>query len=236
MSSVSPRRSGERVAAGLDAGVVRVEPAAGRQPDREVVVEPVDRRVVVDRLERRPRPGHRVLPQPRVEEQLARDGSRRSTATGARPAPRAARSSSRRGPARAGGPRPRCASACVAPVVPHPAGQLEDDGEVVAGLAGRLERLADALDPALGVGDRALASRPRPPAAGRTTSASSAVLVRKMSWTTRKSRSSRRWIACCLVGLRLDRVLADHVERWSARRAPSRRTSRTGASRASAGR
>ena len=36
------------VAAGLHAGVVGVEPAAGGEPEREVGVEPVDRRVVLD--------------------------------------------------------------------------------------------------------------------------------------------------------------------------------------------
>ena len=66
----APQR--RRVAARLDAGVVRVEAAAGRQPDREVVVELVDRRVVVDRDERHAIARDRVLPEPAVEEQLAR--------------------------------------------------------------------------------------------------------------------------------------------------------------------
>ena len=52
------------VATRLDAGVVRVQVAAGRQADREVVVEAVDRRVVLDRHERRPVARDRVLPQP----------------------------------------------------------------------------------------------------------------------------------------------------------------------------
>ena len=73
-------------------------------------------------------------------------------------------------------------------------------------------------------------------AAGRTTSASSAVAVRKMSWTTMKSRDSRRCLARCLVGLGLERVLADARRSPGAHPAPSRRTSPTGASRASAGR
>ena len=49
--------------------------------------------------------------------------------------------------------------------------------------------------------------------AGRTTSASSAVLVRKMSWTTRWSRPSRSEMAWLDVGLGLGRVLAQHVQR-----------------------
>ena len=49
--------------------------------------------------------------------------------------------------------------------------------------------------------------------AGRTTSASSAVLVRKMSWTTRKSRPGEQPDRSLLVGLRLDGVLADAVDR-----------------------
>ena len=48
--------------------------------------------------------------------------------------------------------------------------------------------------------------------AGRTTSASAAVFVRNRSWTTRKSRFSRRHRAR-LVRLRLDGVLADAVDR-----------------------
>ena len=48
---------------------------------------------------------------------------------------------------------------------------------------------------------------------GSTTSASCAVLVRKMSCTTRWSRPSSSCVACVTVGLGLGRVLADHVER-----------------------
>ncbi len=48
---------------------------------------------------------------------------------------------------------------------------------------------------------------------GSTTSASCAVLVRKMSCTTRWSRPSSSSTAWALVGLRLGGVLADHVQR-----------------------
>ncbi len=50
-------------------------------------------------------------------------------------------------------------------------------------------------------------------AAGRTTSAISPVAVRKMSWTTSRSRPRRRPLRPVPVGLRLQGVLADHVER-----------------------
>ena len=150
------------VAARLDAGVVRVQPPAGGEPDRELVGQLVDRRVVLHGHERRAVAGNRVLPQPRVEEQLARVRSRRSTATGGRPRPRAARTSSRDGPGRASRTSFQTFSARgLAPVVAEPAGELEEDPQVVARLARRLERLAHPLDPTLGVRDRALGLGPR---------------------------------------------------------------------------
>src|SRR5205823_11660156 len=48
--------------------VERVEPPARGQPDRELLCEPVDRRVVLDRVEGRERTLDRVRPQPAVEE------------------------------------------------------------------------------------------------------------------------------------------------------------------------
>src|SRR5262249_48110295 len=73
-------REGERLGAAgrgpergaLDAGVVRGEPAPCREPDRELVGQDVDRWLLLDRHERGPQPGHWVLVQPRVQEQLAR--------------------------------------------------------------------------------------------------------------------------------------------------------------------
>ena len=65
-------------------------------------------------------------------------------------------------------------------------------------------------------------------AAGSTTSASSAVAVKKMSCTTRYSSPSSR-SAACLVGFGLGRVLADDVEATSSPH-PSRRTSGSGSS------
>ena len=136
MSSDLAAAQRRRVAAGLDAGVVRVEPAAGGQADREVVVELVDRRVVLDRDERR-RGARAPGPPTGGSAGTARPGaSRRSTATGGRPAPRAARSSCRRGPARAARTSFQTSSAIgLAPVGAHPAGELEDDPQVVARLA-----------------------------------------------------------------------------------------------------
>src|SRR6185369_7889160 len=140
-----------RVAAGLDAGVVRVEAAAGRQADREVVIELVDRRVVLDREERRPVARYRIFPEPAVEEELT--GVVLVVARPLEPAqlleppvghpgvdwreaPDLVPDVLRRG-------RP--------PVVAHPPGELVYDPEVVAGLAGRVERLADTLDAPLRV-------------------------------------------------------------------------------------
>ena len=59
------------VAAALDAGVVRVEPAARGQADRELVGQLVDRQLVHDDVEGRQRAGDRLVPQPAVQELLA---------------------------------------------------------------------------------------------------------------------------------------------------------------------
>ena len=58
------------VAAALHAGVVRLEPPPGREAQREVVVEQVDGRRVLDDLERRALLDD-VVPQPAVDEELA---------------------------------------------------------------------------------------------------------------------------------------------------------------------
>ena len=102
----APQRRG--VAAGLDAGVVRVEPAAGGQPDRVTrrrACRPAGRARPARTARGCPATG--LLPQPRVEEQLA--GVRLVVA---RPleaalAPPAARSTCRRGRATASGARSR---------------------------------------------------------------------------------------------------------------------------------
>ena len=79
----------------LHAGVVRVEPAAGGQAERELVVELVDRRLVLDRDEGRPRAAAPAAPRAGRAGTARPDAPRRSTATAARRAPPAARSSCR---------------------------------------------------------------------------------------------------------------------------------------------
>src|SRR5207302_4374327 len=58
-----------REAARLHAGVERLEAPSGREPDREILGELVDRRVVLDRLERSTH-RHLRLPEPPMEELL----------------------------------------------------------------------------------------------------------------------------------------------------------------------
>jgi hypothetical protein len=53
-----------RVTSSLDPGVVRVEPATRGEPDREVVVELVNRRIVIDGGEGHAIARNRVLPEP----------------------------------------------------------------------------------------------------------------------------------------------------------------------------
>ena len=168
-SIVSPPPVRAAVPAGLHAGVVGVEAATGGEPQRELVVELVDRRVVDDDAERR-RPaalGRVVGPQPAVQVATARAGPRCSTATGCR------RARSRRAY-----DIPACIGDRRAQLVPDPLGALVVGAvvpvvaeaarpgrcrmlHVVAGLARRVERLAHALHPALGVGDGAVALAPR---------------------------------------------------------------------------
>ncbi len=144
----------------LHARVERLEPPAGREPEREVVVEQVDRRRVLDRHERR-----RLLDDRRPRGARAgtgrRDAPRPSTATGCRRAPRGARSV-----------MPACIGESVrssfqtssarraAEVDAEPPRELVDDLDVVARLAGRVERLAHALHAALARGDGPLGLRP----------------------------------------------------------------------------
>jgi len=59
------------VARGLHARVVRIEPAPGGQADREIGVELVDRRIVVDGTKGTRLPGT-GLHKPGMEEQLTR--------------------------------------------------------------------------------------------------------------------------------------------------------------------
>ena len=71
-----------RVGAGLHAGVVLGQPAAGRQAIRELGVERVDRRAMLDRRERRARADDRDAPRAGCAETLRPDAARRNRATG----------------------------------------------------------------------------------------------------------------------------------------------------------
>ena len=218
-SIVSPRRFGLAESARLHAGVVGVQPAAGRQPQRELVVELVDGRLVDDHAERcrPPTLGRVVGPQPAVQvrrlepvlvvarpldaAQLvepARRTCRRASATASAARPTRARPlvAGRRSPSRdrAGG-RGRAGSAMSSRASPGGSSALRT----------RCTRRSELVTVPL------LSHHDAEP--GSTTSASCAVLVRKMSCTTRWSRPSSSCDAWCAVGLRLGRVLADHVER-----------------------
>ena len=229
----APQRRG--VAGGLDAGVVRVEAAAGRQADREVVVELVDRRVVVDRHERHavarapgpPRAGCGGTARP--------GGSRRSTATGARRAPRAARSSSRRGPATGGGPRPRRPRRRRRPSrAPIRSASSKMIPRSSRRPPGGSTRLAHALDAPLGVRDGALALGP---GRGRRQDDVGELGGRGQEDVLDDEEvEARRAGASPASGRpRTGPGSRRCSRRPSGRRAPSRRTSPTGASRASAG-
>ena len=89
--SDSPRWSGERYRLRLHAGVVRLEPAARGQAEREVGVERLDRRQrSTTDAERRRRAAGRLGPTAGRAGTASPDGPRRDTATGCRRAPRAA--------------------------------------------------------------------------------------------------------------------------------------------------
>ena len=129
---------------------------------------------------------------------------------------------------------PRPLRGRLAPVVPHAPRDLVDDPEVLARLARRVERLADPLDAPLGVRDRALGLRP-----GRGGGQDDVRDLRGRGQDDvlddEEVEAPEPALGQVAVGLGLERVLADHVERRSARRGPSPRASPRGASRASPG-
>ncbi len=100
----------------------------------------------------------------------------------------------------------------LAPVGAHAVGDRADDPAVVARLAGRVERLAHALDAALGVGDGALALAP-----GRARGQHDVGQLgglRQQDVLDDEEVEAREQLARVLdVGLGLRRVLADHVQR-----------------------
>ena len=185
-----------REAVRLDARVEGLEPAPGREAQREIVVEQVDRRVVLDRLERRALRDD-LVPEPAVDEQRAR-----ILVVPARPLDPAELLE----PLRSSCPHASARATAARPTRPRPAASRGRGRG--AGRARTRSRCRRALRPA---GRSALrtswtrrslevtvpSTSPSVAAAGRTTSASSAVRVRKRSWTTRWSRpSSSRWARC----------------------------------------
>ena len=181
----------------------------GRQPDRELGVEPVDRRVVLDRHERRPvarAPG----PPTAASAGTARPGgSRRSTATGARPRPRGARSSSRRAPATASRTSFHTASADASPQswpirrasskMIHRSSRASPGGS--SALRTRCTRRSELVTvPSVSA---------QAAAAGRTTSAISRRRRQEDVLDDEELEAVEQALASGAVGLGLDRVLAD---------------------------
>src|SRR5262249_11535823 len=95
----------------------------------------------------------RPLPQPAVQEQLTRMGlivtGPLQPSLGLQPGVAHARVNGAQEPQLV----PHLLGRWRAPVVSHPPGQVEEDGDVVPRGAGRVERLADALHAALAVRD-----------------------------------------------------------------------------------
>ncbi len=100
----------------------------------------------------------------------------------------------------------------VAPSRVHPVRQVEDDRQVIACPIGRLDRLADALDTALGVGDGPLALGP-----GRGGRQDHVGELRGLGQEEvlddQEVEALEQVDRPFLVGLGLDRVLADAVDR-----------------------
>ena len=148
--------SRRRVGAGLHAGVVVGQPSAGGEPQRELGGQRIRGLLMRNGVERRARPLQRPLPQAPVQERLTGMGL-----VVARPAQAAMFLETR--VAHAGVHRrerpqfvPHRLGVGRAPVVPHRPRQVEDDGEVLARLAGRVQRAPAALHATLAGGDRAL--------------------------------------------------------------------------------
>ncbi len=190
--SFSPRRP---VSSRLHTGIERVETPAGRETDGELLGERVDRRRVLDGVERSFHSLDGTLPEPAVEEGTSRDRSRRGTAIGARRASRVARSSCRRASAKGFGARSRC------PPLSAWANRAREPRA-----REQMISMSSFASPGGSSAFRTLCTRrsllvtvpshsAQAAAAGRTTSAISAVRVRKMSCTTIWSRPSRRWWA-----------------------------------------
>ena len=189
---------GRAHAAGLDAGVVRVQVAAGREPHRELGGEEVDRPLVLHRPRTAPATRAPDPPTGASGGTARRGGSRRSRATGARPRPRGARSSC---PAWTGDRARSSFQTASAEASP----QSWPIRRAISKMIHRSSRASPG-------GSSALRTRwtrrselvtvpsvsAQAAAAGSTTSAISAVFVRKMSCTTRNSRPARSRRARCV--------------------------------------
>ena len=99
----------------------------------------------------------------------------------------------------------------LAPVVSHPAREVEEDADVVPGPGGRVQGLAHALDPALAVGHRPLGFAP----AGRGREDHVGHLGGRGEEDVlddEEVEALEPMPGLGLVGLRLERVLAEDVE------------------------
>ena len=100
----------------------------------------------------------------------------------------------------------------LAPGAAHPVGQVEDDRQVVAGAGRRRDRRAHALDAPLGVGDGAVALGPG--RGGRQDDVGElGGLGQEQVLDDEEVEALEQLDRALLVGLGLDRVLADAVDR-----------------------
>src|SRR6266852_1199815 len=144
------------VSAGLDAGVERVEAAPRREPDRKLVTQLVDRRIVLNHAKRRERTLHRILPKSRVQELRAGMIERRAGPLDAAKLvdPRVGHAGvhRRKAPALV----PYLLGGRLPPVAPEAPRDLADDLDVVTRPRRRLERASHALHATFAAGYRSL--------------------------------------------------------------------------------
>ena len=202
------------VAVRLHAGVVRLEPAAGGEPDRVLGVERLERAAGA-------RPARTAPARPRAARPR---GARAGTASpvlsssghghwmppssSSLRVAHAARASARasaarpRPPRRVGWPQSKPMRSAIALMI-QPSSRASPGGS--SALRTRCTRRSEFVTVPSASHHEALE--------GSTTSASSAVFVSRMSCTTRKSSPAQQLARVLDVGLGLRRVLADHVQR-----------------------